>query len=619
MEYAKKQERGLVSLLLVVTLLANLCVLAGVGNSIGISDYSLKMGPSSSENMAWTPNGTAICTKVNGQGGVHLVSDEVSGVIMTWEDNRDGNYNIYAQRVDSAGNALWSPNGTVICNATSTQLEPQITSDDASGAIITWQDGRNGNYDIYAQRVNSAGVTQWDDNGTVICNTLDDETLPQIVSDGNGGAIITWEVLLGGSSYNVYAQKVDAEGNPQWDINGIPLYNGLESLPPIDKRQPQIASDGVGGAIFTWQSGADGTWNLQAQRINATGNRKWGVSPLGEAGIIICNIGNDQKDAQIVSDGVGGAIITWEDYRDGNSDVYAQRVNTTGAIQWSANGITICNATGNQYSPKLVSDASSGAIITWQDGRGSTFDIYAQRVNYAGVGLWGSNGTAICTETGQERYPQLISDGANGAIITWNDDRLGNNDIYAQRVNAAGTFKWVANGTSVCTMSESQRYPQLASDGTGGAIIAWDDYRNSNYDIFAQRVANLPPTANNPADISTSVTGSETINWVLTDDQGSGQYRVLVTNSSVTNQEWVALTEWANVVALNVPIDRSTSGNASYTIEYTDDQGVAGISDTVVVMVTGGGIPGFQVVLLLMVTGCVTFYLSHRARRISRA
>src|SRR4030042_2111776 len=156
-----------------------------------------------------------------------------------------------------------------------------------------------------------------------------------------------------------------------------------------------------------------------------------------------------------------------------------------------------------------------------------------------------------------------------------------------------------------------QGYPALAGDGSGGAIIAWRDWRSDVSDIYAHRIANAPPTANAPADITTTTTGTETIGWTLTDDQGPGRYRVLVTNSSVTNQEWVGLTAWVNGVAFNVSIDRNAAGTASYTIEYTDDQGVAGMSDTGIVIVTvPGGIPGFPVGLLLGVAGLAMFYLT---------
>ena len=49
--------------------------------------------------------------------------------------------------------------------------------------------------DIYTQKINSTGGTKWTDNGTLICNKvgfMSAQNIPQICSDGNGGAIITW-------------------------------------------------------------------------------------------------------------------------------------------------------------------------------------------------------------------------------------------------------------------------------------------------------------------------------------------------------------------------------------------------------------------------------------------
>ncbi len=56
----------------------------------------------------------------------------------------------------------------------------------------------------------------------------------------------------------------------------------------------------------------------------------------------------------IVSDGVGGAIVAWQDGRSQTSgvDIYAQHVLASGAVDlaWPANGRVLCTATGGQLS-----------------------------------------------------------------------------------------------------------------------------------------------------------------------------------------------------------------------------------------------------------------------------
>ena len=214
----------------------------------------------------------------------------------------------------------------------------------------------------------------------------------------------------------------------------------------------------------------------------------------------ICTATGDQSSPQIVSDGSGGYIITWTDYRNGSSsDIYAQRVDSSGTAQWTANGVAVCTATSSQYSPQVVSDGSGGAIITWYDYRsGSNYDIYAQRVNSSGSVQWTPDGVAVCTATGEQSSPQIVSDGSGGAIVTWNDYRDSDweDDIYAQRVDSSGAVRWAENGVAICTigggdeMMMGGRQTRVTSDGSGGAIITWNDYRDSDWegDIYAQRV-----------------------------------------------------------------------------------------------------------------------------------
>src|SRR5262245_4583427 len=64
----------------------------------------------------------------------------------------------------------------------------------------------------------------------------------------------------------------------------------------------------------------------------------------------------------------------------------------------------------------------------------------------------------LCTAGNGQNFPSVISDGAGGAIVAWQDMRGGvgsPGDIYAQRVNAAGVALWAAQGASVCTAINS--------------------------------------------------------------------------------------------------------------------------------------------------------------------
>ena len=197
----------------------------------------------------------------------------------------------------------------------------------------------------------------------------------------------------------------------------------------------------------------------------------------------------DQLTPDICSDGADGVIITWTDYRSSTDyDIYAQRVGPSGAIVWVVDGVVMNNNVAyDQIDPKIVSDGLGGAIASWTDYRtGITADIYAQRVNSTGAVQWTATGVIICTASGDQIFSQLTSDGNNGAYITWEDHRnAGNSDIYAQRIASNAALNWAATGYAICTVNNDQLRPAILSNGNLGAIVVWQDYRSgNNFDIY---------------------------------------------------------------------------------------------------------------------------------------
>src|SRR5262249_42495527 len=69
-------------------------------------------------------------------------------------------------------------------------------------------------------------------------------------------------------------------------------------------------------------------------------------------------------------------------------------------------------------------------------------------------------------------------DGAGGWIVVWSVERAGEFDLYAQRVNGAGVPQWTPGGVPVCTANAGQFLTTVVPDGAGGVIVAWEDDRH---------------------------------------------------------------------------------------------------------------------------------------------
>jgi hypothetical protein len=438
----------------------------------------------------WTTDGVLICIAEDNQEKPQLVEDGIGGAIITWQNEYSpGDHDIWAQRVNAAGDLVWDIGGEVICYALYDQVGPQIIGDGFEGAIITWQDKRNNNqWDIYAQRINADGDTVWTADGVAICTDTSNQYEPKLVADGFGGAIITWMDYRSGSEYDIYAQRINADGDTLWPADGVAICTDADN-----QYYPQLVGDGSGGAIITWEHyQSASSFDIFAQRIDANGDTLWPAD-----GVAICTYSGEQHDPQLVGDGSGGAIITWEDRRNGiYYDIYAQRVGANGNVLWTADGKPVYTDAYEQINPQLVADGSGGAIITWQDERSTTdIDIYAQRITEVGELAWAHQGVAICSTVGYQTLPQLVADGSGGAIIAWEDERSGSqDDIYVQRIDANGDTIKPVDGEPICTAENNQWYPQLIADGSGGAIITWEDRRSTSHsDIYAQRIKSPAP------------------------------------------------------------------------------------------------------------------------------
>ncbi|MGH7731903.1 MAG: FlgD immunoglobulin-like domain containing protein [Candidatus Eiseniibacteriota bacterium] len=444
----------------------------------------------------WEPDGVPVCTASSNQLSPAAVSDGAGGAIVAWYDYRNGNADIYAQRVLPSGatDPGWPAGGRALCLASGGQSAPAIVSDGSGGAIVVWQDDRGSSSDIYAQRILASGAVDpsWPPNGRALCSVSGDQIFPAVTSDGAGGAIATWRDDRGGPDTDIYVQRVLASGalDPAWPASGRALCTAAGN-----QSVPAIAPDGLGGALVAWsdlRNAVDS--DIYAQRVLASG----AVDPAWPAdGRALCLAAWNQSGPALVADGAGGAIVTWYDYRSGvEADIYAQRVLATGAIDptWPPVGRALCTAAGEQYSPVSVADDAGGAVVAWYDYRGGEVaDIYAQRMLATGAvdPLWPPDGRALCAADAEQSVPRIVSDGAGGAVVAWMDFRDSvSTDIFAQRVLASGALHagWPADGIALCTAGGEQYSPSPAADGSGGVIVPWTDFRPGAYaDIYAQR------------------------------------------------------------------------------------------------------------------------------------
>ncbi len=440
----------------------------------------------------WIEDGVPVCTVGGNQSEPSIVPDGAGGAIIVWSDERTGAY-VFAQRLNSAGVPQWTAGGVLVSNPGLAASSPVAVADGFGGAIVAYSE-QHASTEIYAQKINSTGVTQWG-GGLPVCTAAGNQTGAAIVSDlrttsiaPGPGAVITWTDLRSGNQ-DVYAQAVTGDGIVRWAANGVPIRTGANA-----DFNPIIITDGTGtvnqakGVFIAWQNIAS-DFDVYAHRLSAAGVDQWaaGGTPIGSGS------GNQTAPAAAYI-GSSSAIMAWSNDAAAGSRVYAQRIGSGG---WTPGGIQVSTAGAGGNEIRVISDGVGGAIIGWSDFRAGNQDIYAQRLDGSGNRRWPANGVPIVNAADYQGNCVMVTDLARGAIVIWRDDKpnLVMRDLYAQRVDSSGVKRWNAAGVPVSLGNGDKINPVACADGIGGAIVAWTDFRNTegdggnNRDIYAQHVS----------------------------------------------------------------------------------------------------------------------------------
>ncbi|MBN2103958.1 T9SS type A sorting domain-containing protein [bacterium] len=205
--------------------------------------------------------GIPVCTANSSQKNPDIIYTG-NKIGIAWADKRNDQYDIYAHLFNMNADPRWSTvNGTVISDASGDQTNPKICRGADNGVIITWQDARSGN-DIYVQRMAVGGAPVWAADGIPVISSQSWKGYPEILSDDAGGCIITWMDNRSGD-FDIYAQHMNTNGNRLWNTNGLSICSASGQ-----QYWHKMVSDGSGGAMTLWQDNRSSASDVYAQLVN---------------------------------------------------------------------------------------------------------------------------------------------------------------------------------------------------------------------------------------------------------------------------------------------------------------------------------------------------------------
>ncbi|NQV14557.1 T9SS type A sorting domain-containing protein [bacterium] len=310
--------------------------------------------------------------------------------------------------------------------------------------------------------------------------------MPELAATDDGGLYVAW---LTEGSFNIYLQRLDASGTPQWADGGLLISDqAVDSW--IAVFHLNLVVDGEGNAIVSCIDIRSGSWEVYAYKIAPDGHADW-----GENGLTLSSSGGDNLSPRlVVIPEDNSVVVTWcHDY----SSLRYQRIAADGSLLWGANGIAISDFGGNLLSPKPFITNDQSVRVQWIRQTGSfpmlSSEVKLQDYSLNGTALWWAISINAPVAFPMGNWAQdAEADNLGGSYSSWTELNGTNQTGKVQYLDENGDLNWVAP-VEVSTMNTHFRIsPQLAVEEEDHSVYAvWreTDASQTNRGIYAQLIS----------------------------------------------------------------------------------------------------------------------------------
>lgn len=467
----------------------------------------------------------------SGEEAIPKVATSENGTTyIAWFSNESGNYNVRLQQLDLFGNPIWEEGGLLISDhpAMTWLTDWDMTIDQDDHAILTFQDIRNGDNDVFAYRISPEGEFVWGEDGIELSTGPAFDAAPKVCITNSGDAVITWQ-----ADEVSIIQRISNTGEKLWGDDGISISSSGNTI-----SWPQAMPSNSDDIILKYFEDSGPVWaptrHVYAQRFNIEGDPVW------ENPTVISDAGGISAWTQVfsfISDGNDGVFIAWHDDRDNDMDasVFVQHVGAEGDILLGDDGTEASTQLGreNFYPFLALPDGSEEIFVFWnemdfdQNNRG----IYGQKISSLGERIWTDDGKAFIEISSTNVYPFSASSSGMDVIVFYeNYSSVIEAGVSAMRIDNEGEFVWMEESIELCSV-QSEKVHSVASTFVSDQWIAsWEDNRNGNKDIYAQNIqlgGSLGPLS--------SVAYIEIVPDTLFIEENAMDYYIYVINPSYVN------------------------------------------------------------------------------------
>lgn len=362
----------------------------------------------------------------------------------------------------------------VICNHSGEQSITKVAAASDGGCYISWFDHQSGNYDVYLQRLNGDGIPQWQDNGILISNHPQNSWITDydLTVDQEDHAIVVFNDIRSGPDWDIYAYRISPAGEFVWGANGLTVSDNTNFEP-----SPKVAVTSEGHIIITWTEETGMGTVINLRKLTTAGEDCW--SPP----MVTFTAGYGVTNPWITAADADNVILlylkaTGPDYWD-PQHLLAQKYDSSGSALWNPDGVTVSTAGGIALymTPEIQHDGYGGAFAYWYDTRAMDHHVYVQRILEDGTTAWTTNGVRTVTIGGElQMDPTLVCSADSGSVMVFylaTDMNQNDRGVHGQMLNSEGELQWGSGGSALIPLSSNNPSAIHAYPQDNGAVVIY--------------------------------------------------------------------------------------------------------------------------------------------------
>ena len=428
-------------------------------------------------DLLWGETGTIVTNLPGRQEDPVSISDGNGGVFIGWIDYRfDAEGDVFIQHLDSNGNILLDENGIALALIPGKQISINMCTDSLGGVFVTWQDKRGGiDEDIYGTHITANHDIISPGSGVPIVVAGGNQNAKSIEYAGNNEAFIAWVDYRDGANANIYGQRLDAIMTNQFEENGIPIANTSNQ-----ELKPRVTFMSEETSFIVWKNG-DQDSRLKYQLVDSEGL-------VFSESSFISDFNAIQTAPRVKRSAIGEVFVNWKDLRfdatDG--DQYFQKIDINGEIQWGE-GILLDENEFTNFSARFSAGQNGDVNIAYELGTFPNIEIMMQNISSEGSFSF-STPLNISNKDGYQFAPNLIGTVESGLFVIYADESSGSIDLKVQKVESGYLPSWDDNGiTAMFGLGGDINYTSSYRVDDGEIYFFWEDNRSTKK-IYGSRI-----------------------------------------------------------------------------------------------------------------------------------